>query len=225
MTTSGVTAWSLTARDIVTAALDENAIMRLGAVPTDIEMQKCILRLNGMLKSWAAKGVTMWREQNVTVTVTALDDGADLAAGITDVIDARLVVSSTLDRPLSKWERSEYDDVPNKAQRGTPIAYYVSHEATGARLTVWPVPVTDATIIIDTARTTETVTDANETLDIPEMWQETVYANLALRCAGLFDRTPGDELVSRARMLEQQLFDYDRPASYFMGPWDDSNYA
>lgn len=216
MTTSGVTAWSMTARDVITAALQENTILPAGTEPAADEIADCIVRLNGMLKSWAARGVTMWREIEEEVTIPAATASIDLPAGVSEVSGARLVYTSTFERPMARYDRADYMALPNKAQAGDPIAFYAS-AGVEPTLYVWPVPTTEKTIKLEVSRITETVTDATETLDIPEMWQETVYANLAMRVAGLFGAELTDELVARARMLEQQLFDYDRPGSYFMG--------
>jgi hypothetical protein len=112
-------------------------------------------------------------------------------------------------------ERARYYELPNPAQTGTPLGYYVSGQLAGDTMYVWPVPTEDTTLYADYVRVPETVTDASETVDVPQRYQEALYANLAVRCAGMFNVEPGAELVMRAQRLEREMLDAERPASYF----------
>src|SRR5688500_17897999 len=100
MTTSGVTAWSLSALDIVRTAMQELGTIEAGVEPDAEEFDDCILRLNGMLKSWEVRGVTLMREASVTIATTAATASVTLAAGIRSISSARLVVSATNERRL-----------------------------------------------------------------------------------------------------------------------------
>ncbi len=214
MTTSGVTAWSLTARDLITAALQENAIVGLGREPTSAEMTACLLRLNGMLKSWMPGA---FHETTGTVTITGGDASGVLAAGIKRIINARLELTST-ERQLHEWNRDDYLSLPNKASVGDPTIFYQARQLAGITLYIWPVPATNKTLHIDYERVPETVTDLNQTVDFPEEYHEALYANLALRCAGLFGVEPGGELIARAQRLEREMLDAERPESYTFEP-------
>src|SRR3712207_1356320 len=113
MPTSGVTAWSLTAREHVTTALQDARVISLGEEPAAEELAACLRRFNGMLKSWA-RASSLWLEQTVEVTITGGDGSLALDAGIKDVISARVSVSATHERPLARWERDEYYILSNK---------------------------------------------------------------------------------------------------------------
>ncbi len=210
MPTSGVTAWSLTARDIITAALQENAIVGLGRTPTAAESAACLVRLNGMLKSWLPGS---YHETTGTVTVTGGDASGTLAAGIRRIITARLELTST-ERQLGEWNRDQYLSLPNKAAVGDPTIFYQSRQLAGVTLYVWPVPSANKTLHIDYERVPETVTDLSETVDFPERYQEALYANLAMRCSGIFGVALNPELVARAQRLEREMLDSERPDSY-----------
>ena len=217
MTTSGTTAFSNTARDIVHAALDENGIIGLGETPDADQLAACILRLNAMLKSWQMQGMT-WKEETITASGTADVASITLPVYVRGVSGVRYVESATNERALGRWERDEYKTLPNKAAVGTPSIFYVNSATGGSTITVWPVPSAAFTLALDIDRAIDTVTNASETLDIPEELTETVYAVLAVRCCAIFQKEPMAELVSRAQTLERQMFDAYRPASYFMGP-------
>jgi hypothetical protein len=216
MTTSGVTAWSLTALDIVKAAMGELATIEPGTEPDAEEFEDCVLRLNGMLKSWQLQGVSLMREATDTFTTTpatALVDFGDVT-DVRSIISVRLVESATNERQLWPWSRHDYFAIPNKAATGSPTAYFFQRERDELKLYLWPVSATAKDIIVDYDRIVETVTANGQTLDIREELHETVYSNLAVRIAGIFGQTPGPELVERARILETQMFDAERPDSY-----------
>ena len=227
MPTSGETAWSLTALDIVKAAMGEIAVIDPGTDPDPDECEDCVVRLNGMLKSWQLKGVTLMREATATLTTTpatALVPLGDVT-DIRSISTARLVPASGSERPLYPMTRSEYLSMPNKATAGSPTMYYFSRQRDEVELYHSPVSATAVHIAIDYDRIVETITANTETLDIREELLETVYANLAVRIFGLFEsgKNPPAELIARATTLEQQMFDAERPDSYRFE--SDSEYA
>ena len=128
MPTSGVTAWSLTARDIITAALQENAIVGLGRTPTASEAEACMVRLNGMLKSWPAYGL---HETTGTITLPANDASGTLAAGIKRITSARLALTGGTQRQLGEWNRDDYLILPNKTASGDPTIFYQARQLAG----------------------------------------------------------------------------------------------
>lgn len=215
MPTSGTTEFSMTARKIVTAALDENSILPLGEVPTADELDKCILRLNAMLKSWQTQGM-LWKQETITQATVAATATVALPAYVRGVNGVRYVESATYERQMQRFERDEYFRLPNKASAGRSTAYYVERDAAGLALYLWPVPAAIASLKIDIDRAMDTVTDGSETLDIPEELQETVYACLAVRCTGVFSVPVKEELAVRAARLEREMLDSYRPASYFL---------
>jgi len=216
MTTSGTTVFSTTARDFVKNALLENGIIAFGDDPESEEMTACLFRLNAMLKTWGARGLG-WKQEIYTASGTADTASITLPVYVREVNGARYVESAANERAMSRFERDDYAILPNKAAKGTPTIYNVDQNAGALVLNVWPVPVADFTLILDIDRALDTVTDASETIDIPEEWTECVMSNLALRCCNIFGVSPTAELKEVAQLSEREMFDAYRPASYFMG--------
>lgn len=213
MTTSGVTTWSMTANDIVKAAM--GSILDPGADPEASELTACILRLNGLLKSWAMRGVSLYRESSATIATTAATAAVTLAVGIRAISSARLVVSATQERALFPMGRSEYNLLPNKAAAGSPTMYYLDRQRDAGILYLWPVSATIASIKLDYDRLPDTVTAGTETVDIRQELYETVWLNLAMSIGGpVFGVSPPPEVIARAQMLENQMFDAERPDFY-----------
>lgn len=214
MTTSGTTDWELTARDIVKLALEEGAILDPGTDPDDDEFTACYTRLNGMLKSWQMRGVSLSHQATDTVTTVAATASKALDSDVRSISSARLRISATNERPLWPIDRTQYLSLPNKAAAGKPTMYYFSRQRDSVALYLWPVSASIETILIDCDRIVETVTNGSETLDIRQELMETVWSSLAVRIAAIFDVTPKPELVTRAAVLEQMMFDAERPDSY-----------
>jgi len=219
--TSGVISSNMTAGEMMSLAMQEIGAIGAGEQPTGEEYEAMLPRLNFMLKSWQAKGCNLWRETDGTMTIPANTASGALSPIVIDVMAAR-VVDGINEIPLQRWEAGEYRQIPNKAQTGRPVAYYIDKQRDAVNMFVWPVPVVDTDIKIDYARVIEDVTTTTDNLDIPQQWIETVYVNLAARCAALFGATRIDpntvgEVKQRAAMLETDLLDMDRPSSVFFG--------
>lgn len=218
MTTSGITSYSRTARDIITDALTDNGIVGVGEEPEAAEMTACMSRLNNMLKSWQSRGV-LWKQETITVTGTALTAAITLPDYVRGVNGARYIDSAVNARQMTRWERDEYMSLPNKIAYGTPSVYYVDRNASDIVLYVWQVPRIGFTLSLDIDRAMDTVTNVTQTVDVPDELLETVMMNLALRCCGIFQANPSPLLAMRAPQLETELFDNWRPASYYLGPY------
>ena len=219
MATSGVTAFSRTARELITDALIDAKVIASGETPTSDEMTDGIRVLNEILKGWQMRDVSLWRETNGDLSIPADDASVALPAGIRDVVSARYLVSANNERPMARIEREEYGCIPNKAQSGSPTLYYISRQRDAVVMYVWPVPTATATIKIDYDRIVETVTDETQTVDIPEEDAPTLVAKMAVRFETMFNDAgmKDPELAGRAALLERDMFDADRPESYIMG--------
>ena len=84
-------------------------------------------------------------------------------------------------------------------------------------------PSTAATIALDYGRRIQTVTEVNETLDVPEEWQEAVVFGLAGRMANMFGSTKNDpstvmRIDQRAESAYRRILDRDRPDHYSLEP-------
>ncbi len=224
MTTSGVTTFSMSARDICRQAAVELGVISSGESLEGSEQDDMIVRLNAMLKSWATEG-NLYREASGTITIPGGTGSGTLPAGIRDIISARHVVSMTNYRQLTRWNRAQYYQMPNRSAAGNPSLFYATQGQATDAIYVWPVPAADITLHLDYYRAAEIVTAPTQTLDVPEDWSEAVILGLAGRCAAMFGATRLDpatvgDVKNRADRLYQMLLDQDRPESYFFEPWD-----
>lgn len=222
MTTSGTTSASMTAGEVVMAALQEFGVIGAGEIPTPEDTAVGLRSLNWLLKSLQARGADLWRQANGEVIIPANTGAGALAPDIQDVSSVRFSMCGGYERPLFRYERGQYLELPNKCAAGAPTVYYFDRQRDAPALYVWPVPRDETTVLLDYVRRIQDVTDATQTLDVPQHWTEAVYLSLAARLATVFGTTrvdPGTvQLVSqRASGLVATMLDDDRPASYFMG--------
>ena len=216
------TTWSITAGEIIKQAMVELGAISSGEAPDSTETEDALLRLNAMLNTWAGEN-NLFREGSGTLSVTG--GTATLPSDVMTVNSVSHIVSSTYHRPLVEWNRSQYYILPNRNAVGNPTIYYIRKTVSGNEIHLWPIPSGTVTLAIDYGRAPNTADDIDETVDIPQDWQEAVIMGLASRCASMFGTTrldPGtvQRVDGRAAELYQKLLDRDRPDSYYFEPWD-----
>jgi hypothetical protein len=223
MATSGITSWPMTAGEIVQQAMVNLGILGSGEDPESSEMTDGITTLNFMLKTWSRK-VNLWRDGIGTLTVLGGTGAATLEQEVRDINSVRHVISATNYRLLTPWNRDQYYSMPNRAAVGNPTIYYVKRDLDSVQIRVWPVPAADISLHVDYSKASEAVTEPGETLDISQEWAETVIINLADRLIGVFgaariDPSSAQKISQRAAVLEQELFDSDRPDTIEFQSW------
>jgi hypothetical protein len=205
MPTSGVTTGTMNARAVIGAAMQDIGVLGRNQTVSGSDLTLGIRHLNWMLKEWQADGLNLWREKT-----------SDLVWP--DVLSVRYDNGST-ERALEPWSLGKYEMLPDKASAGNPTIYSVTRGLSATRMRLWPVPTADIDLIVTYARVAEDVTNANETLDIPQEWLSTVVANLAARLVMPFKVEDQNLMVIReAARLYAQLRAHDRPATYTIEP-------
>jgi|TARA_S200002703_G_scaffold118352_1_gene104015 hypothetical protein len=136
MATSGTTTFesSFYIDDIITEAYE-----RIGMFDYSGNNIKTARRsLNIMFQEWANRGLHYWEIKNNSITLvdgqseytmyrSTADGTSDATAvyGVDDVLEMSYRNSSSVDFPLTKINRSEYQSLSNKTDEGTPTQYFV----------------------------------------------------------------------------------------------------
>lgn len=222
MATSGSIGQLSTVRDLIAGALRVIGVAdnHQDAASYDDAMQ----HLQWMLKSMQSDGINMWRIDEESVLWLAGNQVQTLTPNIINIQDARVVISSTFERTMGRFEYGDYVVLPNKDAIGAPTIYTFQKRTGDAQMYVWPVPSVDTTLHLTVARVIEDVTDINQTVDLPQEWEETVVYNLADRLLDVFSVSESQPNVAarvtrRAAALYQKLMDMDRPGSVYFQPW------
>jgi hypothetical protein len=140
-----------------TFAIDEiieDAYERIGMQPNaGFNLKSARRSLNIMFQEWANRGLHYWEVANNSITLVdgqatytmyrSTDDGTSDATavyGVDDVLEASYRNSSSVDFPLTKINRSEYQALSNKTDEGTPTQYFVQRFIDKVTITLYLTP-------------------------------------------------------------------------------------
>jgi len=140
-----------------TFAIDEiieEAYERIGMQPNaGFNLKSARRSLNIMFQEWANRGLHYWEVANNSITLVdgqatytmyrSTDDGTSDATavyGVDDVLEASYRNSSSVDFPLTKINRSEYQALSNKTDEGTPTQYFVQRFIDKVTITLYLTP-------------------------------------------------------------------------------------
>jgi len=132
----------------------QDAYERLGLQGTAGHQLKTARRsLNILFQEWANRGLHYWEVGNNSITLvdgqstytmyrSTADGTSDATAvyGVDDVLEASYRNSSSVDFPLTKISRSEYQALSNKTDEGTPTQYFVQRFIDKVTLTLYLTP-------------------------------------------------------------------------------------
>lgn len=234
MATSGSVDYSLTARQIATAALELIGVVSIGETPEAEHSAKALEQLNLMVKTWGADPAPkLWLKTEGTITLSA-STASYTASPVTlmrKVLSGRRRTGSGTsqnDLPLRVLSRQQYEDRPNKLSTGSPLEVYFDPQRATRTLYVWPVP--DATIAASTTlqitylRVIEDLDSLSDDFDLPQEWLEVLQYGLAARLTipyrmHLTDPAGAKKIEDRAVALYAQLSAWDEEdTSLFLSP-------
>jgi hypothetical protein len=132
----------------------EEAYERIGIVGVSGHQLKTARRsLNILFQEWANRGLHYWEVGNNSITLvdgqatytmyrSTADGTSDATAvyGVDDVLEASYRNSSSVDFPLTKISRSEYQALSNKTDEGTPTQYFVQRFIDKVTVTLYLTP-------------------------------------------------------------------------------------
>lgn len=220
MATSGSTDYSLTARQIATAALVLIGAIGIVDDPAAEDASTALEQLNLMVKTWGADPKPkLFQLTETSLTLIASTASYDLKTtpGARKVIEVRKRVSN-VDIPLQPYSREEYLSEPSKTATGVPRAWYFDPQR--ASRTLYVVGVPDATIAASTTlrytylRVIEDLDALDNDFDLPQEWLEVLQYGLAARLTlplktHIADPVGAAEIKQRAADLYAQLSTYD----------------
>jgi hypothetical protein len=184
MATSGAITATMTAFELVGAAMRRGRLLREGQTPDAQSFEEGRAALTRMLKSWTMDGANLWRDAEQTIDLVSGTSTYTLSPRVMRVRNVRLVEDSVERNPLGEWGRDDYDAMPRKTQAGRPTVYVVNRLRASVTLILWPVP-NDSTwdLKVGYERVIDDVTAADEEIDAPQEWFDAVIDNLAIRLA------------------------------------------
>ena len=151
MATSGTTTFetSFSIDEVI-----EEAYERIGQQPmSGQEMKSARRSLNIMFQEWANRGLHYWEVKNNSITLVngqsvytmfrSTSDGTSSTTavyGVDDILEMSYRNSSSVDFPLTKINRSQYQSLSNKTDTGTPTQYFVQRFIDRVTVTLYLTP-------------------------------------------------------------------------------------
>lgn len=216
MALSGTIDHFLTAAQFVDRALGKIGVRGQGFSVSADEQSEAIDTLNEMLKTWSMEGPNLWTKQVQSVALVSGTQTYTLNPRPRLVYNARHVEDGVERLPLSEWDRDVWENFIYKTSTGTPLVYVLDKQRTATTITFWPIPTFDTgthTVNVGYERAWNIVTAADQEVDVPEEFTETVVMCLAARLIEDYQLPENDHtrrISARAATLFDQAMSYDR---------------
>lgn len=231
--------------DIIKRALRIIGALGTGETPDTSAVTEAAQALNDIFKEWQAEGHLLWRRGTTVLAATASDgeytvgDGGNFDAAapykLLDVYRRTGTGTSVLDVPLLQYTKQQYDAIPNKAQTGTPIAWYFSQApaSTGIELGtlyVWPIPdsnfvtTNSGKFVVSYTATLQDFDASSDNPDVPRYMTNALVWALADQLQFEYGVAIADraQISKKAQMHKAVAFSYDQEeGSLFLQPYAD----
>lgn len=229
MTVSGTTAFDLSVAEIIEDALDLLGVNSEEEPMTSVALEKGIRALNMMLLAWQGDGVQTWvlTEGSFALVQGDVDyvfgSGGTFTTVPAEITDVRITRNS-MDLPMNRMSRMEYQALPLKTTQGYPTQYYYDRQRSGGTFYVWPAPdATGGTVSFTYRRYIMDAGNGTNTLDIPKEWLQAVTSNLAVMLAPRYDMEIPKAVAAIATATYDILKAYDTgegQGSISIGPYN-----
>lgn len=182
MTTSGTYSYAPDIADFVDEAFERCLIDPATLVARHLRSARTSLNL--LFAFWATRGVRLFAVDQQTQTLTDGDADYTAASGTLALLECS-VRRGTLDTPVSKIGREQYEGIPDKTSEGLPSMVYFDRR-TGTYY-LWNAPENSTDVFrYYRLRRLQDVTAAQETPDVPYFWYEALAAGLAFHLSRKF---------------------------------------
>lgn len=199
--------------DPAVATVVDEAAERAGMDPAMLTLRHLtsIRRsLDLLFKDWQNRGIRNYAVDLQTTSTTVAMASFTPASGTQDLLEVSLRRDS-VDTPMTRISRSDFEAIPDKTTQGRPDRYYVDRTTSAITVYVWPLAenATD-TIRYWRMRKQMDAGVASNTADIPDRFQEAMAAGLAYKLAEKWAPDRYDALRSRAESAFKEARQEDR---------------
>lgn len=221
MTTSNQTIGELTRDSIITAAMRKIGALAKGQTPDSEDLSNGQAALNAMLMGFQSDGMPLWKLTKHNLTMATSTTSYVIGVGQTVNIPYALKLHQVLrvptvtgtPIPLEQKSIYEYNRLPTN-NTGTPVSFAYTPSTNYGTLRIWPAPaatdVSQYTLDLWYQKPFDLFTNASETIDFPQYWQEAVIYGLAVRIAPEY----GVPINDRQILEKEASFFYDKALSF-----------
>jgi len=211
MATSGTKTFNPDYAEMVTEAFERCGI-RPNQITTDF-LQSARRSCNLLLEAWTVKGYNLWKVDLIEIPMLSGVAVYQVPSDTINLLDCYLTqVSGGADIPMPKMGRTEYSNIPNKAQVGRPNQLWFERVPV-PKVHVYMVPPSDGQYILKCYRINqfEDAGIANaETSDLVYRMHEPFIAGLAAKLSEKFAPDREDKLLAKAKISWDEATADDR---------------
>jgi hypothetical protein len=171
-------AFTRTCQQIVTRALRKIGVVEEGEIATPTQLENGMEALNTLVSHLGEDGTKLWLNSVGTKTCTI---GAATVAMSANVMDISHLVAriSGDDEPIDLLDRTEWTDIPTKADAGQPTKAYLDRGVDPPVLYLHPVPDIAYVLYFDETRRVQKFDKNSDTPDFPAHWLQALVDGLA----------------------------------------------
>ena len=207
--------WTMTAGELALSAAQRIQMKGSGSTLSAHEWTIAKDHMNGFLKLLQTQGPNEWRKAQQSVTLVASTATYTLTTRPDNVAVVLYRDANSRDRPMKRWNRNQYLNIPYKTSTGLPVMYLINRGVSSTTLTLWPVPDASAalgTLVVDYERVINDVVNPSDALDLPQEWLDGFADIIGARLASSFriENTSAKKVEERATSAMNELLGYDR---------------
>ena len=187
--TEATPTWTVNAANWEGVFTDATAVISVGIVPTTTQTLSLVIESSDDGITWTTNrtlasasytaGAKYWFDIEPAPTALRIRVRESVAVSLT--LTAVTCMSAHVERVLSRINRDDYTNLPNKRSSGAPTQFWFDRQIE-PRIWVWSMPSDDtATIVVWRQRDVQDVGNLTDNLEIPSRWSESVIWQLAAR--------------------------------------------
>lgn len=220
--------FDLTAGQMVTRSMRMLGLLSPPWTPSDDQMTQGLIVLNLLLKGLEAEGISLFRQEQLALTVPAMAQIVQFPYFIMGLEECRWVVEpapNLYEQTLGVLTYVQFQQLPNKLSvAARPTTYMFDRQTTTAQLWLWPLSNIGGTINCTIGRLANDVLQASDPIDLPSEWSvamEYMLADGLMDDQGVAAADPAtaQRIAERAVFWRQRMLDFDRPYSVFIRPF------
>ena len=125
-----------------------------------------------------------WKWWDLTNIPTGTDFRIRETGGATLAVREIVFGNTPAEVPMSRLNRDDYNNLPNKTSTGTPLQYYFDRQISQPIMNLWPTPSSSfEQVVIYRHRQIQDVGSLTNTIEVPQRWQPAIMKNLAANLA------------------------------------------
>lgn len=193
-----------TAQTLIDDALSELHVLEAGDSANANDTATGLRYLNRMLQGWSTQNAIVYYQKEIAHVLDGsieytIGTGGDIAESRPNYIISAYATQSGEDWPVEVIrDKAQFDKIYDKTITGIPDYLYYQPEYPLGKLRIWPVGDASTTLHFSSRAILQQFSTANDTVSLPDGYEDAIVFNLAVRLASSFGQQPSAFLMKNA---------------------------